>query len=417
MSVKTRAVFFTHHLALIVHHYLPMKAISILGSTGSIGCNTLKVVDFLQEFRVVALGAGKNVEKLAGQIVGYKPEIVSCEDEFCAENLLKELHRINAKAPKILLGEQGLIDIATHDKAEIVVSATVGAVGLVPTLKALEAGKTVALANKETLVMAGELMTKTARENNARLLPVDSEHNAIHQCLRGEKRSEVKRLILTASGGPFRTKSKTEIENATRAEALNHPKWKMGDKITIDSATLMNKGLEVIEARWLFDFSADEIDVLVHPESIVHSLIELIDGSIIAQLGATDMRHAIQYALTFPERKPTALAPLDLAKLSQLNFEAPDFDKFPALALAYKALKIGGTLPAAMNAANEIAVQAFLDDKIRLSDISKIIESVMNSHKTKSAENLEVILAADNRARGKANEILTEKSAAVSLNK
>ncbi|MDQ6787640.1 MAG: 1-deoxy-D-xylulose-5-phosphate reductoisomerase [Acidobacteriota bacterium] len=391
-----------------------MKAISILGSTGSIGCNTLKVVDYLQEFRVVALGAGKNIEKLAEQIVQYQPEIVSCEDEFCAENLLQELHRLNAKIPKIELGEQGLIEVATHEKADIVVSATVGAVGLVPTLAALEAGKTVALANKETLVMAGELMTKTARENRAKILPVDSEHNAIHQCLRGEKRAEVKRLILTASGGPFRTKSKQEIENATRAEALNHPKWKMGDKITIDSATLMNKGLEVIEARWLFDFSADEIDILVHPESIVHSLIELVDGSIIAQMGATDMRHAIQYALTYPDRKPSAIPPLDLAKLSQLNFEAPDLDKFPCLVLAYKALKTGGTLPAAMNAANEIAVQAFLDDKIHLSDIPKIIESVMNNHKTTLAENLQVILAANNWARDAANGILTEKSTVVS---
>ncbi len=379
-----------------------MKAISILGSTGSIGCNTLKVVDFLREFRVVALGAGKNVEKLAGQIAAFKPEIAAVENEICAENLLRELHKTNTEAPKILTGETGLIAVSTHDEAEIVVSATVGAVGFVPTLRALEAGKTVALANKETLVMAGELMTKTARENKAEILPVDSEHNAIHQCLRGEKRSEVKRLILTASGGPFRAKSKTEIENATRAEALNHPKWKMGEKITIDSATLMNKGLEVIEARWLFDFSADEISVIVHPESIVHSLIELVDGSLIAQLGATDMRHAIQYALTFPDRKPSELAPLDLAKLSRLNFEEPDFDKFPCLALAYKALKTGGTLPAAMNAANEVAVQAFLDDKIRLSDIPKIIESVMNAHAPEAISSLQTVLETDVWARGEA---------------
>ncbi|HXG86315.1 MAG TPA: 1-deoxy-D-xylulose-5-phosphate reductoisomerase [Pyrinomonadaceae bacterium] len=379
-----------------------MKSISILGSTGSIGCNTLKVVDYLGEFRVVALGAGKNVEKLAEQISRFKPEIVAVENEMCAENLLRELHKISVKAPRIETGETGLIAVATRDEAEIVVSATVGAVGLVPTLKALEAGKTVALANKETLVMAGELMTKTARENKAAILPVDSEHNAIHQCLRGEKRAEVKRLILTASGGPFRAKSKAEIENATRAEALNHPKWKMGDKITIDSATLMNKGLEVIEARWLFDFSADEISVVVHPESIVHSLIEMIDGSIIAQMGETDMRHAIQYALTFPDRKPSELAPLDLAKLSQLNFEEPDFDKFPCLALASKALKTGGTLPAAMNAANEIAVQAFLDDKIRLSDVPKIIESVMNTHAPEAVSSLETVLETDAWARKQA---------------
>ncbi len=388
-----------------------MKAVSILGSTGSIGCNTLKVVEFLREFRVVALGAGKNTEKLAEQILKFKPELVAVENETCAEDLLRRISKFKSQIPKIVVAEKGLIEVATCEEAEIVVSATVGAIGFVPTLRALEAGKRVALANKETLVMAGELMTKTARENGAEILPVDSEHNAIHQCLRGEKRAEVKRLILTASGGPFRTKSKQEIENATRAEALNHPKWKMGNKITIDSATLMNKGLEVIEAHWLFGFSENKIDILVHPESIVHSLIEMVDGSIIAQMGATDMRHAIQYALTYPNRKPCEIAPLDLAKLSQLNFEEPDLDKFPCLALAYCALKTGGTMPAAMNAANEVAVQAFLDDKIRLSEIPKIIEGVMNEHETKPAESLEVILDSDKRARLKANKFLNKKSA------
>jgi 1-deoxy-D-xylulose-5-phosphate reductoisomerase len=377
-----------------------MRSISILGSTGSIGCNTLKVIEFLRgEFRLVALGAGKNTEKLAEQVARFKPELVAVENETCAEDLLGKISNFKIKIPKIVFGEQGLIEAATHDEADIVVSATVGAVGFVPTLRALEAGKTVALANKETLVMAGELMTKAARENKTEILPVDSEHNALHQCLRGEKRSEVRRLILTASGGPFRTKSKAEIEKATRAEALNHPNWKMGDKVTIDSATLMNKGLEVIEARWLFGFSADEISVLVHPESIVHSLIEMIDGSIIAQMGVTDMRHAIQYALTFPDRKQSELAPLDLAKLSQLNFEEPDSERFPCLALAYRALKTGGTLPAAMNAANEIAVQAFLDNKIKLSHIPKIIEKVMNEHETKPVTNFETVLECDKQAR------------------
>lgn len=395
-----------------------MRTISILGSTGSIGCNTLKVVEFLQtpKFRVAALGAGRNIEKLAEQIVRFNPEMVAVENEACAENLLKELHKLNSKAPRIELGEKGLIEVATHEESDTIVSATVGAVGFIPTLRALENGKRVALANKETLVMAGELMTKTARENRAEILPVDSEHNALHQCLRGEKRSEIKRLILTASGGPFRTKSKEAIENATRAEALNHPNWKMGDKVTIDSATLMNKGLEVIEAHWLFGFDADEISVVVHPQSVIHSLVELVDGSIIAQLGVTDMRHAIQYALTFPDREPSELEPLDLAKLSQLNFEEPDLDKFPCLALAYRALRTGGTLPAAMNAANEIAVQAFLDDKIRLSEIPKIIESVMNKHETKSAASLQVILEADKSARAQANLFLAEKPATVSLN-
>ncbi len=387
-----------------------MKAISILGSTGSIGCNTLKVVEFMPEdFRVVALGAGENVEKLAEQIKRFSPEIVAVKDEECAEKLLRLISNSKSQIPKIAVGETGLIEVATHDKAETIVSATVGAVGLVPTLRALEAGKTVALANKETLVMAGELMTKTARENNAEILPVDSEHNAIHQCLRGEKRSEVRRLILTASGGPFRTKSKREIENATRAEALNHPNWKMGEKVTIDSATLMNKGLEVIEARWLFDFSGEEIDVLVHPESIVHSLIEMVDGSLKAQMGVADMRHAIQYALTFPDRKPSELAPLDLTKFSQLNFEEADIERFPCLALAYKALKIGGTLPAAMNAANEVAVAAFLNDEIKLSDIPKIIEKVMNAHETGSAATLEIVLTVDKKARIETEKILEKK--------
>ncbi len=380
------------------------KSISILGSTGSIGCNTLKVVEHLKdEFRVVALGAGNNVEKLAGQIVQFQPELVSVENESGAEELLRNLHELKAKkVPKIEFGEKGLIAVATHKAAETIVSATVGAIGFVPTLRALESGKTVALANKETLVMAGELMTKAARENKAEILPVDSEHNALHQCLRGESKSEVKRLILTASGGPFRTKSKHEIENASVREALNHPTWNMGDKVTIDSATLMNKGLEVIEARWLFDFSADEISVVVHPQSVVHSLVEMVDGSIIAQLGVTDMKHAIQYALTYPNRKPNCMPPLDFAKISQLTFEEPDFEKFTCLALAYRALKTGGTMPATLNAANEIAVEAFLDGKIRLSDIPKIIESVMNEHETKPVTNLETVLNCDRQARVKA---------------
>lgn len=378
------------------------STISIIGSTGSIGCNTLKVVEFLGDVRVVALGAGRNVEKLAEQIAAVKPELVSCENEDSAEKLLEHLHRLNVKPPKIELGEKGLVAVATHSEAETVVSATVGAIGFVPTLRALEAGKRVALANKETLVMAGELMTKAAMASGAEILPVDSEHNALHQCLRGEKREEVRRLILTASGGPFRTKTKLEIENATRAEALNHPTWDMGDKITIDSATLMNKGLEVIEAHWLFGFGADDIGVVVHPQSVVHSMVEFVDGSVIAQLGVTDMKHAIQYALTYPKRQKNCMPPLDFAQISKLTFEEPDFERFPCLALAYRALRAGGTMPATLNAANEVAVQAFLDDKIRLSDISKLNESVMNEHKVQEVENLETVLLADKNAREKA---------------
>jgi 1-deoxy-D-xylulose-5-phosphate reductoisomerase len=386
-----------------------MKSISILGSTGSIGCNTLKVIEHLaDEFRVVALGAGRNAEKLAEQTVRFTPEIVAVETEECAEDLLRRISSSEIKIPKVLIGEQGLIEVATHKRAETVVSATVGAVGFVPTLRALEAGKRVALANKETLVMAGELMTKAARENRAEILPVDSEHNAIHQCLRGESKREVKRLILTASGGPFRTKSKREIENATRDQALNHPTWRMGDKVTIDSATLMNKGLEVIEAHWLFGFGADEIAVLVHPQSVVHSMVEMVDGSIIAQMGVTDMRHAIQYALTFPARQTNCLPPLDFANLAMLTFEEPDTEKFPCLALAYKALKIGGTMPAVLNAANEVAVEAFLNDKIRLSDIPKLIEKVMNEHQTKPITNLEAVLECNKEARRNALRKLDE---------
>jgi 1-deoxy-D-xylulose-5-phosphate reductoisomerase len=385
-----------------------MKAISILGSTGSIGCNTLKVVEHLDNLRVVALGAGRNTEKLADQIARFKPELVAVETEDCAEDLLRRISNLKSPIPKIEIGEKGLITVATHAAAQTIVSATVGAVGFVPTLRALENGKRVALANKETLVMAGELMTKAARENNAEILPVDSEHNAIHQCLRGESSGEVKRLILTASGGPFRTKSKKDIEKATVAEALNHPTWRMGDKITIDCATLMNKGLEVIEAHWLFDFSAAEISVVVHPQSVVHSMIEMVDGSIIAQLGVTDMKHAIQYALTYPKRQPNCLPPLDFSKLSQLTFEEPDLEKFPCLALAYRALKIGGTMPATLNAANETAVEAFLNGRIHLSDIPKIIEAVMNEHETKSVTNLETVLKCDGQARRVALQKLKE---------
>lgn len=392
-----------------------MRAISILGSTGSIGCNTLKVIKHLGDFQVVALGAGRNMSKFAGQIAEFKPELVSVDNEACAEELLRELHQLNENAPKIELNEKGLIAVATHEKAETIVSATVGAVGFVPTLRAIESRKRIALANKETLVMAGELIMNAAAKHETEILPVDSEHNAIHQCLRGEKSKEVRRLILTASGGPFRTKSKTEIENATRAEALNHPNWVMGDKITIDSATLMNKGLEVIEARWLFGFSADEIGVVVHPQSVVHSMIEMIDGSIIAQMGVTDMKHAIQYALTFPERKANCLEPLDFRKISQLTFEEPDFERFPCLGLAYRALETGGTLTAVMNAANEIAVQAFLDEKIKLSEIPQIIEKTMNSHENQPADSLEKILAADAWARREVVRFVSNNSKQASL--
>jgi len=263
----------------------------------------------------------------------------------------------------------------------------------------LEAGKRVALANKETLVMAGELMTRAAKKCGAELLPVDSEHNALHQCLRGEQRGEVRRIVLTASGGPFRTKNKAEMKEATVAEAMRHPTWSMGAKITIDSATLMNKGLEVIEAYWLFGFGPDEIGILVHPESVIHSMIEMVDGSIIAQMGVTDMRHAIQYALTYPERHSCELPPLDLAAMSTLHFEAPDLERFPCVGLAYRALREGGTLPAAMNAANEEAVRAFIEERICLTEIPQVIEAVMNCHSNQPALDIDTILEADRSSR------------------
>ncbi len=389
-----------------------MKAISILGSTGSIGCNTLKVVEHLGDTRVVAMAAGRNIEKFAEQIAAFTPELVSCLDDDGAEKLTRALHSLNAKIPKIEIGEAGLVAVATHEEAETVVSATVGAVGFVPTLRAIEAGKRVALANKETLVIAGELMTAAAAKSGAEILPVDSEHNALHQCLRGEQRSEVRRLILTASGGPFREWTAEKIANATREEALNHPKWKMGDKITIDSATLMNKGLEVIEACWLFGCEADQISVVVHPQSIVHSMVEMVDGSIIAQLGVTDMRHAIQYALTFPDRRENCLAPLDLTALSRLDFEEPDLARFPCLQLAYDALRSGGTMPAALNAANEMAVQAFLDGKIKLNDIAEINRSVMNDHESRPVTSLETVLETDKWARERAIMNLSKSASA-----
>ncbi len=394
------------------------RGISILGSTGSIGCNTLRVVEALgaERFRVVALGAGRNIEILAEQVARHQPETVSVETEEASEQLKKQLKKRKVRVPSIAIGEAGLIEVATHERADCVVSATVGAIGFVPTLRALEAGKRVALANKETLVMAGELMTRAAEKSGAELLPVDSEHNALHQCMRGEKRNEVRRIVLTASGGPFRTKDKAAMSQATVAEAMKHPTWNMGAKITIDSATLMNKGLEVIEAHWLFGFSADEINIVVHPESVVHSMIELIDGSVIAQMGVTDMRHAIQYALTYPERCGSDLAPLDLTKLSTLHFEAPDLERFPCISLAYRALRTGGTLPAAMNAANEEAVHAFIDERISLSDIPLIIRAIMDDHKPAAVKVLDDVLNADRSARQLARRIINQLTAAPRAN-
>jgi len=380
--------------------------ISILGSTGSIGRNTLKVVEHLGNVSVKALAAGSNVRELAAQVRKFQPEAVSCIDDAAAERFEAALSgngNGNLKFPKILTGKDGLNAIACHAKVDTVVSATVGAIGFVPTLKAIEAGKRIALANKETLVIAGELMMRAAAENGSEILPVDSEHNALHQCLRGENHSEVKRLILTASGGPFRTSTLSEIQNATVEEALAHPTWEMGDKISIDSATLMNKGLEVIEARWLFGFGADQIDVVVHPQSVIHSMVEFVDGSIISQMGVTDMRHAIQYALTYPLRIESSIPSLDFRETSQLTFEEPDFVRFPNLSLAFESLKKGGTAPAVLNASNEIAVQSFLDQRIPLHAIAEINREMLEKHIPQDIESLETVLEADAKARAAAS--------------
>jgi 1-deoxy-D-xylulose-5-phosphate reductoisomerase len=393
-----------------------MKVVSILGSTGSIGCNTLKVIDHLGDFRVVALGAGRNISKLAEQVAKYRPELVSVDDESCVDELTAELKQLGAAIPPIRFGQDGLVEVATHSAADLVVSATVGAVGFVPTLRAIEAGKRVALANKETLVMAGELMTRAAVRSGAEILPVDSEHNAIHQCLRGENASEVRRLVLTASGGPFRTWSEDRLWSATISEALAHPNWSMGDKITIDSATLMNKGLEVIEAKWLFGFDADRISVIVHPQSVIHSMVEMVDGSVIAQLGVTDMKHPIQYALTYPERREGCSSPLDLAGLGGLTFEEPDLERFPCLDLAFQALRMGGTAPAALNAANEVAVDAFLKGRIGFCDIAAVNGEILRSHKNGATDRLGDVLAADEAARTRAIMRISRSAGAREVN-
>ena len=371
-----------------------MKGVSILGSTGSIGTNTLRVIDrFPDRFRVIGLAAGRSVDALSAQIRKYCPLIVSVASSNQAETLRRDFPELDVRS-----GVDGLVDVATHLEVDFVVSATVGAVGLVPTLRAIEAGKSVGLANKETLVIAGELMTKAVAAAGATLLPVDSEHNAIHQCLDGREQP-VKRIWLTASGGPFRTASLSEMREATPERALQHPTWKMGPKITIDSATMMNKGLEIIEAYWLFGVSPEQVRVVVHPQSVIHSMVELEDGSLIAQLGVTDMRLPIQYALTYPERLDTGLPPLDLETPLQLELGPPDFERFACLRLAYEALSQGGTAPAVLNAANEVAVAAFLDERIGFLSIVETLQTTLARHDPKPAREIETVLEADRWAR------------------
>jgi 1-deoxy-D-xylulose-5-phosphate reductoisomerase len=380
------------------------RGVSILGCTGSIGTNTLRVVEaFPDRFEVVGLAAGNNVELLAEQVARWRPRAVSVADAAAAERLgrLVDLSGIETG-----VGTAGMVAVATHPRAAVVVAAAVGAVGLVPTYRALEAGKDVALANKETLVMAGELMLAQSRARGGRLLPVDSEHCAVHECLDGRRPEDVKRVMLTASGGPFRTRPLETFSAITREEALRHPTWTMGRKITIDSATLMNKGLEVIEARWLFGLTPAQIDVLVHPQSIVHSLVEFIDGTVLAQLGVTDMRLPIQYALSYPERWPGAIPGMDFTRALKLDFEPPDHERFPCLGLAWRALERGGTLPAVLNAANEEAVAAFLDGRLPFTGIPELIAEVMQAHPDTPVGALEDVLAADAWARESARQSL-----------
>ena len=382
-----------------------MKRLAVLGSTGSIGVTTLSIVErFPDRFRVVALAAGKNLEKLKEQVCRFQPELVSITSEADARALRAHLPGFRGE---ILCGAEGLLAVATHPEADMVMAALVGAAGLPPTLAAIRTGKTIALANKEALVIAGELMTQEAKRHGVRLLPVDSEHNAIFQALQGHSRERVKRIILTASGGPFLRRPAEELAAVSIAEALQHPTWKMGNKITIDSATLMNKGLEVIEARWLFDLPTEQVAVIIHPQSVVHSLVEYVDGSVLAQLGIPDMAIPISYILAYPDRLSLPHLPsLDLAAAAQLTFFQPDFVKFPCLGLAYEALACGGTCPAVLNAANEVAVASFLSGQIRFSDIAALNRRVLDAYTTHPVNNLDDLLEADLWARHQAHAAL-----------
>jgi 1-deoxy-D-xylulose-5-phosphate reductoisomerase len=383
-----------------------MKRLAILGSTGSIGRSALAVVDaHPTRLSVVGLAAGRRADDLAAQIARYRPSIAA----LTSDDDLPALREAASKAGTITTsGADGLVAVATHPDVDIVLCASSGTAALEAVLAAIAAGKSIALANKEVLVMAGALVTEAARARGVPLLPVDSEHNAIHQCLHGRQPGEVTRLILTASGGPFRTWPASKLEHATPEDALRHPTWQMGRKITIDSATLMNKGLEVIEAHWLFDVPADRIEVLIHPQSIVHSMVELKDGSTIAQLGVTDMRLPIQYAFSYPDRWEAALPTLDLTRSAALEFASPDLDRFPCLRLAYQALRVGGTMMVALNAANEVAVDAFLAGRLPFPAISRVIDGTMAAHDVQEPATVEIVRAADRWAHDHARALAGE---------
>ena len=374
-----------------------MKNIAILGSTGSIGTQALDVVrNNPQELHASVIATNSNDELLEKQIEEFKPELAVLSDEAAYQRLRS---RFNQKSTELVGGRQAFIDAAAFTGVEIVLTSMLGFAGLEPTLKAIDAGKNIALANKETLVVAGELVTKRAAERGVKILPVDSEHGAFFQCLQGEDRKSIKKLLLTASGGPFRGKTREELKDVTVEQVLSHPTWNMGQKITVDSATLVNKGLEVIEAKWLYGVEYDQIQVIVHPQSIVHSMVEFRDNSIIAQLASTDMRLPIQYALTYPKRIKSTVESLDFWSIHSLTFEKPDIDTFKGLKFAYQAGKVGGTAPCVFNAANEVAVSAFLKDKIKFLDIYDIIEETMNRREVINNPNLEILIEEDSIAR------------------
>ena len=385
-----------------------MKGLSILGSTGSIGTNALRVVDaFPDRLRVVGLAAGRNVSLLAEQVAKYRPQVVAVGTAHGRDSLARH---VDLAGIRVGVGAEGMIEVATHAECEMVVAAVVGAVGLLPTYRALEAGKHVALANKETLVMAGELVMALAHRRGLRLVPIDSEHCALHQCLDGRSPASVRRLLLTASGGPFRSRPRQTLAAVTPEEALAHPTWSMGRKISIDSATLMNKGLEVIEARWLFDVPAERIEVLVHPQSVVHSMVEFVDGTLLAQLGVTDMRLPIQYALSHPECWEAAIPRFDFGAGRKLEFEPPDQERFPCLALAYEALARGGSHAAVLNAANEEAVGHFLEGRLPFTAIPETIADAMQAHPPAPLNGLDDVLAADAWARARSREHINRRA-------
>jgi 1-deoxy-D-xylulose-5-phosphate reductoisomerase len=387
-----------------------MKRISILGSTGSIGRSTLSIVEsYPERFGIVALAAGMNVDAALTDARRWKPKTVSMARAEDGEKLHKQLRSAGLGEIEVVHGAAGTVRVATHPEADFVVSAIVGVSGLEATYAAVKAGKTVGLANKECLVAAGELITAEARRQKKALLPIDSEHNALHQCLRGGERREVERVWLTASGGPFLHTPKSEFDSITVEQALNHPTWKMGRRITIDSATLMNKGFEVIEACRLFDLAPERVKVIVHPQSTIHSMVEFVDGSILAQLSVTDMRLPILYALTYPERVPSELR-FPVARLERLDFSPPDLERFPCLGLAYEAAAAGGSKTIALNAADEVAVEAFLQGAIRFADIYRTIKETLDETRERHPESIKDVLAADAEARGVAREIVASMS-------